>query len=212
MFNLLVLYPEHLNLNGDLANAGVLARRMNWFGFDSAIEFHHPGDPLPNSQPDFLLLGHGSEAAWQAVRRDLTNNWSQLKSWIDNGMYGLAVNSGQELLHEPAFELFSNTLTSGQRKSNFAVVESDLVLADKKLLGYQNSETNAPLLERYRNFLGTQLHGPLLAKNAWFADWLVSQITGEGHPVPANYSQSWVEAVASFEAGVWALESELAGE
>jgi CobQ-like glutamine amidotransferase family enzyme len=31
---------------------------------------------------------------------------------------------------------------------------------------------------RQRNVVGTYLHGPLLPKNAWFADWLIQTATG----------------------------------
>ena len=31
---------------------------------------------------------------------------------------------------------------------------------------------------RDRNVIGTYLHGPLLPKNAWFADWLIQAATG----------------------------------
>src|SRR4051812_47654451 len=35
---------------------------------------------------------------------------------------------------------------------------------------------------RERNVIGTYLHGPLLPKNAWFADWLIR--TAPGHVLP----------------------------
>ena len=31
--------------------------------------------------------------------------------------------------------------------------------------------------------IGTYLHGPLLPKNAWFADWLVTRALGLGEPL-----------------------------
>ncbi len=33
---------------------------------------------------------------------------------------------------------------------------------------------------RRGNVIGTYLHGPLLPKNAWFADWLIAAALGEG--------------------------------
>jgi CobQ-like glutamine amidotransferase family enzyme len=38
---------------------------------------------------------------------------------------------------------------------------------------------------RERNVIGTYLHGPLLPKNAWFADWLISTALGFTQPLPA---------------------------
>ena len=36
---------------------------------------------------------------------------------------------------------------------------------------------------RERNVIGTYLHGPLLPKNAWFADWLVATALGRAEPL-----------------------------
>ena len=38
---------------------------------------------------------------------------------------------------------------------------------------------------RAGNVLGTYLHGPLLPKNAWFADWLIETALGLGEPLAA---------------------------
>ena len=212
MISILVLYPEHLNLNGDAANAGILARRLNWFGFDAAIEFHHPGEQLPTTHPDFLILGHGSDAAWSALHEPLIQDWQRIRRWIDDGVHGLAINSGQELLHGIEFGVFPPGLERGERKSHFRVVEADCIEAGAKLLGYQNSEFNAPGVERYNNFIGTQLHGPVLAKNGWLADWFIARITGEAHLASSPNASSYLEQTKKFETEIWTLESELADE
>jgi CobQ-like glutamine amidotransferase family enzyme len=36
---------------------------------------------------------------------------------------------------------------------------------------------------RERTVIGTYLHGPLLPKNAWFADWLIATALGEREPL-----------------------------
>jgi lipid II isoglutaminyl synthase (glutamine-hydrolysing) len=38
---------------------------------------------------------------------------------------------------------------------------------------------------RARSVIGTYLHGPLLPKNAWFADWLIATALGDSEPLPA---------------------------
>jgi CobQ-like glutamine amidotransferase family enzyme len=37
---------------------------------------------------------------------------------------------------------------------------------------------------RANNVIGTYLHGPLLPKNAWFADWLIATALGMADPLP----------------------------
>jgi lipid II isoglutaminyl synthase (glutamine-hydrolysing) len=36
---------------------------------------------------------------------------------------------------------------------------------------------------REGNVIGTYLHGPLLPKNAWFADWLIATAAGIEEPL-----------------------------
>jgi CobQ-like glutamine amidotransferase family enzyme len=37
---------------------------------------------------------------------------------------------------------------------------------------------------RQANVIGTYMHGPLLPKNAWFADWLIARALGRSAPLP----------------------------
>lgn len=212
MYNILVMYPEHLNLNGDVANAGILARRMNWYGHSAAIEFHNPGDDLPSYVPDFVLIGHGSEAAWAAIESDFVSNWPTLEGWFASGVRGLAVNSGQELLHEARFGVFASTLTQGERVSKFVVLATELFGESQQLLGYQNSVSSAPIIEITNGLIGTQLHGPVLAKNAWLADAIIRGITGESVLPVVPGAEAQLEQIARFESGIRELEVELANE
>ena len=212
MLNILVLYPEHLNLNGDAANAGVLARRMNWYGLDAAIDFYHPGDELPAHQPDFVLLGHGSAAAWKAIEVDFARIFPALREWVAAGVYGLAVNSGQERLHDESTKLFGHSLNSGARVSEFVVAQVDW-LADRGMrgaaLGYQNSTFDAPLIERVNNFVGTQLHGPVLAKNGELADWFIRGVARLDVLQPTISGGEHLSRVAEHQAKIWELEAEV---
>jgi CobQ-like glutamine amidotransferase family enzyme len=51
---------------------------------------------------------------------------------------------------------------------------------------------------RAGNVLGTYLHGPLLPKNAWLADWLIARALGRDEPLPAL--DDALEAAAHAEA------------
>ena len=48
------------------------------------------------------------------------------------------------------------------------------------LSGHGNNGHDGGEGVRRGNVIGTYLHGPLLPKNAWFADWLISTATGAG--------------------------------
>ena len=51
------------------------------------------------------------------------------------------------------------------------------------LKGYGNNGDDGQEGIRDGNVIGTYLHGPLLPKNAWFADWLIATALGLGEPL-----------------------------
>jgi CobQ-like glutamine amidotransferase family enzyme len=53
------------------------------------------------------------------------------------------------------------------------------------LRGHGNTGASGYEGVRRANVIGTYLHGPLLPKNAWFADWLIATATGAGEPLEA---------------------------
>jgi CobQ-like glutamine amidotransferase family enzyme len=52
------------------------------------------------------------------------------------------------------------------------------------LRGHGNNGTDGFEGARAGNVIGTYLHGPLLPKNAWFADWLIRTALGLDEPLP----------------------------
>jgi len=53
------------------------------------------------------------------------------------------------------------------------------------LAGHGNNGTDGLEGVREGSVIGTYLHGPLLPKNAWFADWLIATALGLPDPLPA---------------------------
>ena len=51
------------------------------------------------------------------------------------------------------------------------------------LKGYGNNGQDGYEGVRKQNVIGTYLHGPLLPKNAWFADWLIETALGLDDPL-----------------------------
>jgi len=54
------------------------------------------------------------------------------------------------------------------------------------LKGYGNNGVDGHEGVRRGNVIGTYLHGPLLPKNAWFADWLIETALGLGQLEPLD--------------------------
>ncbi len=51
------------------------------------------------------------------------------------------------------------------------------------LKGHGNDGRSGAEGVRHGSVIGTYIHGPLLPKNSWFADWLIAEATGE-RPLP----------------------------
>lgn len=171
MIRLLELYPEHLNLNGDRGNLQVLEKRLGWASVEVQSFTHRPGQPLPSTAPDFVLLGHGSPAAWRQIYSDLSRIAPTFQEWLDGGTQILAVSSGFAALHGLLAEL-PESVQRVARISKFEEAESAGLVA----IGYKNSDLDLPALLVSGNFVGTLLHGPLLAKNESLADAIVEKL------------------------------------
>jgi len=162
-----------LNLNGDLQNILVLAKRLNARGLScEVIELNGS-----NFESEFArglslaFVGHGSEAAWAAIDSSDTNFESSLLALADAGVPILGVSSGFERLIQ--IGLTDLTLTKKERRSEFVQVEWNAM----EIIGYLNSDLEAPLFYRRENIFGTLLHGPLLAKNPLLADYFIEMVT-----------------------------------
>jgi CobQ-like glutamine amidotransferase family enzyme len=60
------------------------------------------------------------------------------------------------------------------------------VALGRVLRGHGNTGSSGAEGVRRDGVVGTYLHGPLLPKNAWFADWLIRRATGAGELQPLD--------------------------
>jgi CobQ-like glutamine amidotransferase family enzyme len=175
MIRLLELYPDHLNLNGDRGNLLVLQRRLEWAALEVEVSSYRPGESLGGKAPDFVLLGHGSAAAWRQIYADLARIAPTLQTWIDGSTQMLAVSSGFAALHGLLRGL-PTEVNKVSRISKFEVAE----FSDIQVVGYKNTDLDLPTIERFENLIGTVLHGPILAKNAELSDEILNSMLRNG--------------------------------
>ena len=203
---LVALFPSHLDLNGDQANLLVLAKRLKWRGLPAEIVTVDKGQSIPKDAA-LIFLGHGSMAAWADVEPELNRLLGDIKKLIADGAAFMAVATG----HERAIRLglLGGTANATNRISKFEIAE----LEGQEILGYLNSATDAPVIQKQRLLVGTQLHGPVFAKNPLFADSYLAEIA---QARGLNFSVADLSTNASLVAGivnqVWDLERELASE
>jgi CobQ-like glutamine amidotransferase family enzyme len=166
VIRLAALYPNHLNLNGDLANLLVLQKRLEWYGLESEIVLVEK--PTDLSAFDVVLLGHGSRDAWAQLEEIDPALIASVASIVKAGAKVMAVSSGYEALIE-AIE--GVVVKHSERVSEFRDQDG--------IVGYVNSEAELEHIKWIENSLFTLFHGPVFAKNPELADkFLGSLIAG----------------------------------
>jgi CobQ-like glutamine amidotransferase family enzyme len=201
--DVLALFPELTDVNGDAQNALVLARRAQWAGEDVSVV----GLPIggrPAGTPTVIVLGSGVDAALPRLRDALESLRGPLTEWLDAGVPLLAVGTGMELLGS-SLELTDRELEGlgvlpGVSRALPQRVAGDLVVRTHEgvLVGYENHGRAFHLDPgavpfgtvltgagdggtdgvRHGSIVGTRLHGPVLAKNPALADALLAAAFG----------------------------------
>ena len=212
IIQLVALFPDHLNLNGDLANIRVLQKRLAWRGVTATVSLVDKNGTIP-TDADFILLGHGSEAAWVDLAKDLERLRPKLINAFVSGVAGLAVASGYERLFDqnetPTIGLIQAKVLRTERTSRFVLATLD----GQEALGYLNSDAQLEPLMRIKNVIGTLLHGPVLAKNAWLAELIIEAIFERREvSLPPVQAIEKADQVAGLISKVWELEEPLARE
>lgn len=206
---LVALYPEHLNLNGDLANLLVLQKRAIWHGVAAEIITVAKGETIP-ADAAVILLGHGSAAAWQDISDDLDRMFTQIDRAVSSGAQLIAIASGYELAIMRGF--FDGDLTTVERISKFEIAELASATGAQKVLGYLNAASKAPVIQENSKGLGTQLHGPVLAKNAELADKIWRLAAKRRNLEESTRNNEALDRAAELVSAAWELEEDLARE
>jgi CobQ-like glutamine amidotransferase family enzyme len=214
-FRIATFFPEHLDLNGDQANLLVASKRLEWLGYDVEISAIEKTTDLP-SETDLIFVGHGSLAAWADINEAMTNAVTWISNSVQKGCGFMAVASGQEWAIRSGF-LFGDANPT-ERISKFEIVE----IEGREILGYLNSSTSAPVIQKHGLMLGTQLHGPVLAKNPEFADSYLLEIAAargirknsaiNNNNLNNTALNNNADLVAGIVKQIWELERDLASE
>jgi len=208
MIRLGILFPDHLNLNGDSGNVEVISKQLQWRGIASEIVRLDSLEQL-EAGLDFVLVGHGSSAAWAAIEEKFASFVPALRVLKNAGTTLLSVSTGYEQL--VTFGLFSNLqLKRAQLRTSKFVVHGD---DGREVLGYLNSDAELPAVHREQNWVGTLLHGPVLAKNPELLDEVLAAVTKRaGYELRDFQENEKAGQLADLVSEVWKLERELASE
>lgn len=202
---ILQLYPNDMNIYGDNGNVLVLQRRAEWHGYDTTVIGYNPGDTFPKNvdiivggggqdsgqdtiQDDLLKIG-------PTLRSLAETNTPML---VICGLYQLFGNyfKTQDGHTIKGIELLNIATIAGSERLIGNIVTRSKEFGD--IIGYENHSGQTFLGEgvtplgtvvrgagnngeddyegaRYKNVIGSYLHGSLLPKNPVVADWLLQQ-------------------------------------
>lgn len=214
---ILQLYPKDMNIYGDNGNVLVLVRRLEWYGYTPRVIAYNPGDALPKTvdiviggggqdsgqakvHDDLLAIGP------QLIR------WanSGVPMLMVCGLYQLfghyfktldgTLLEGIGLLdittEGTAERLIGNIVTSSNEFGEIIGYENhsgQTFLGEKAvplatvIKGAGNNSRDGLEGARYKNVIGTYLHGSLLPKNPHIADFLIrTAVSKKRHEFSTN--------------------------
>lgn len=195
------IYPQMLNLYGDIGNIMALRRRIEGRGIEAGVKNFDIGDKIDFSALDIVFIGGGGEREQAEACAKLREQREELSAYVENGGALLAVCGGFEILGE-YYEtangkiegtgiLKLHTEYNDERLIGNIVVDAPFL--GTEVVGFENHngrvKTALPPVGRvkcghghddggkegvlYKNTVATYMHGPLLPKNPALADYLI---------------------------------------
>lgn len=202
---ILQLYARDMNIYGDEGNVLVLKRRLEWYGYKPTLIRYNPGDALPEHvdiviggggqdsgqdkiQSDLLAIGptlrawaeQGTPMLVVCGLYQLFGHYFQTANGMKIEGIGLldvtTIGKSERLIGNIStisptlgeiigYENHSGQTYLGEKAEPFATVQ----------LGAGNNTDDDTEGARYKNVIGTYLHGSILPKNPMVADYLIRE-------------------------------------
>ncbi|MFM5904841.1 MAG: hypothetical protein ACKORF_01890 [Micrococcales bacterium] len=201
MITIFAPFADRLNLNGDQGNALVVAKCLEALGLESQVISSFA--ELHQVTPNFVLMGHGSDAAMSSIAQELNAQTALMKQLRDQ-VPGLVVGSSVIWMVEHG--LSPQVLRTGEHESRFEVTE----LNGLKILGYRNTDSGLASLFQNGQWIECMLHGPVLAKNPALLKEVIEKILLVAK-VPVNLARAdkWFQELSEISVKVWSVETDL---
>ncbi len=141
------LYPDLLNLYGDLATIRSLCHRLQWRGINAEVITHTSENGTPDfGDIDIIVLGGGTDREEKTVMNLLLKQKDELKAYVDSEKVIFATCGGMDMLGkyckfadetvEGPGILDIHTESGTKRMTGDVVVESNVF--DGKIVGFEN--------------------------------------------------------------------------
>ncbi|HEX5331511.1 MAG TPA: glutamine amidotransferase [Cellulomonas sp.] len=197
------LYPDDMNIYGDVGNVIALRRRLEWRGIDVEVRSVEVGSPFDFAGVDIVFGGGGQDSGQQVVAEDLLARGDDLRSLAAGGtpmlvvcgtyqLFGSSVVTADSAALDGIGIFGARTVAGASRLVGNIVVDSPF----GRLVGFEN-HSGQTILDpgqdalgtvtsgfgndrasqregaRTGNVIGTYLHGPVLPKNPHLTDHLL---------------------------------------
>ena len=196
------LYPDLLNLYGDIGNITTVTKRCQWRGIDVETDSIYGNEKIHFTDYDLVFLGGGSDREQLLVRDKLMSMKEDITAYVNDGGVLLAVCGGYQLLGS-YYKLKDETIEglkilNIQTEIGDSRLIGDVVIKNDDfgtIVGFENHggrtfiNDHTPLGRVvyghgnngkdgaegviYKNVIATYLHGSLLPKNPVLCDHII---------------------------------------
>ena len=197
------LYPNELNLYGDMGNIICLYYRLTKRGFNARIDKVNMGDRLNDF--DILVIGGGQDREMKIIANDLKRKSDMLSYGIECNKAVFAVcagfqllgksyisQNGEELKLSGALDFYTRAsnkrmignvvfnspfgkIAGFENHSGKTYLSSHLSPLGKVISGYGNNGEDGGEGVIYKNTFATYAHGAVLPKNPALADEIIKR-------------------------------------
>lgn len=138
--NICHLYPDLLNVYGDLGNILILKYRCEQRGIKVNIKNLSMGEPFNKEDYDIVFFGGGQDYEQSIVAKDLSGSKKEaLQEYIENGKVLMAICGGYQLLGK------YYTTPNGEKLEGLSILDIFTEAGDNRFIGntlIKNEEFN----------------------------------------------------------------------
>ena len=143
------MYPDLLNLYGDMGNITCLRKRCAWRGIQSKIVEFSMNHEIPLEEGDIFFIGGGSDRGQNIVYSHLLKYREEMEHLIEDSAVVLSICGGYQLLGDkyidaegndvPGLGIFDyHTQSEKGRLIGNIIIKNNLGLIPKTLVGFEN--------------------------------------------------------------------------
>lgn len=123
------LYPDAMNLYGDLGNVICLGKRCQWRNIDFEVVNVKLGEKISFEDADIIYMGGGQDRGQKTIANDLYKRGKEIRDRIESGLPALTICGG--------FQLFGKYFKPHARGeiAGIEVFDAYTIGGDKRLIG-----------------------------------------------------------------------------